>query len=222
MAKNYTQITVKLNETDNQIEKKIFKSLAKKINKNLKKRGVAAMESLQKDVKKWVYDCPALVELRGATKLRGDLGLTVGAASRAADGIATAVSQTLEVSYKPWSDKLVGGYLTIKIQPSDFANVLRQSWAEYTTEKGEKIPWLSWLLTRGDDVIITGYEVEYGRFGRSGQARMTGDGSSSSMAFRIDPRFSGTTERNFITEAVAGRDKRKIIRDRLVKFLNGK
>lgn len=222
MAGERFRLTIKLTETDAQIEKKIIKSLSKKVNKNLKKRGSAALESLRDDFRKWVYDCPALVELRSASKLRGDLGLTSTRAASASDAIASAVAQTVRITYKQWDKKLTGGDLTIDIQPSSFSNVLGQSWAGYTTEKGENIPWLSWLLTRGDDVIITGYEVEYGNFGRSGQGRMTGDGTGGGMAFRVDPRFSGTTDRNFITEALTSRDRIRIIRDRLVRFLNGK
>jgi hypothetical protein len=222
MAGERFRLTIKLNETDGAIEKKILKSLSKNINKNLKKRGTAAMESLREDFRTWVYECPALVALRSASKLRGDLGLTRGGAASASHAIAFAVSQTLRIAYRPWDKKLLGGYLTINIQPSSFSNILGQSWAEYTTEKGVSIPWLSWLLTRGDDVVITGYEVEYGSFGRSGEAHMTGDGTGSGMVFRIDPAFSGTRDRNFITEALTSRDRIKIIRDRLVRFLNGK
>jgi len=214
------RLTIELNETDAKIEKKMIKYLAKKINKKIKRAGMAGIDTIKPDIKRWIYDSATLVQLRSASKLRGDLGLTSTLADRASDQIATAVAESITATFKPWDNKLTGGgNLTVKVQGSDFANLLGASWAKYTTEKGDSIPWLSWLLERGDDIIITGYEVEYGNFGRSGQGRMTGDGSGGGMAFRIDPSFSGTKDRNFITEALTGPDQLKEIRKLLVKFI---
>ena len=79
---------------------------------------------------------------------------------------------------------------------------------------------MSWLLTRGYDVIITGYEVGYGRgLGRSGIGRMSGDGEDSRLTFRVNPAFSGTMDKNFITEALTSRDKIKEIRDIFISFI---
>ncbi len=70
------------------------------------------------------------------------------------------------------------------------------------TEKGESLDWISWLLTRGDDVVVADYHVVPGNHGRSGDAVMKqGD------FFRVRPEYSGTIEDNAITRALKNRQK---------------
>ena len=216
------RLEVILLETDAKIEKKILQYTAKLVNEKIGKlvKRPDFMDKFSKVFKKWIFDSLALQELRGNTKLRADLGLSRTGAARASGAIADAVSQTLTFSYQKWDAKLTGGRLQISIQPSNFENVLNQSWAEFESEGGYRIPWLSWLLTRGDDIIITGYEVGYGRgLGRSGIGRMSGDGEDSRLTFRVNPAFSGTMDKNFITEALTSRDKIKEIRDIFISFI---
>ena len=75
--------------------------------------------------------------------------------------------------------------------------------AKVVTENGTALPRLKWLLTLGDKIIITEFEVEYkDGSGRSGLASMSEGGT-----FRVNPSFSGTEENNFITRAFQGREK---------------
>jgi len=62
------------------------------------------------------------------------------------------------------------------------------------------LPWLSWLLTRGNEIIIQEYGVLYGSgFGRTDGAKM----SNKKAPFMVDPAYSGTADNNFITRALA-------------------
>ena len=68
-----------------------------------------------------------------------------------------------------------------------------------TTEAGASLPWLQWLLTAGDAIIVTGYSVEYSGSptSRSGGAIMVPKG-----VFKVDSSFSGTADDNFISRAI--------------------
>ena len=89
--------------------------------------------------------------------------------------------------------------MSIYIQPSSFDNLLSLAVANVITERGEVLPWLEWLLTAGNAIVIAGYSVEYGNF----QTSRTGGAIMEPVGFfKVDSQFSGTPENNFITRAI--------------------
>jgi len=140
--------------------------------------------------------CPEIQSLRNG-KLKADFGLD----SDPTQDIIYAIANSVEVIFR--DVKLTKTYskavLSVYIQPSDFSNLLGQDFARVVTEKGDTLPWLSWLITQGDSVIISEYSVQYGGFSssRSGQAIMKPFG-----VFKVDSSFSGTVNNNFITRAL--------------------
>jgi len=70
-----------------------------------------------------------------------------------------------------------------------------------TDKTREALPWLKWLLERGDDIIIQNYFVKYDEFNpgvsRTGLAIMI---KGQGKFFRIPPEYAGTEENNFITQ----------------------
>ena len=74
---------------------------------------------------------------------------------------------------------------------------------------------LQWLVERGDEIIVAcySYDAQSG-LGRSGLGYMSQGG-----AFRVPPQFSGTSDDNFITRSLIGRNQErrisKIIQDAL-------
>ncbi|HCI71445.1 MAG TPA: hypothetical protein DHV30_12970, partial [Balneola sp.] len=59
-------------------------------------------------------------------------------------------------------DKIVAKF-TIEAAPSDLQTVTSGSEdGLQETEKGQSLPWLKWLLTLGDAVIIRSFEVKAG------------------------------------------------------------
>ena len=69
-----------------------------------------------------------------------------------------------------------------------------------TTEKGQPLPWLSWLLTLGDQVIVSTHGVRYKPgTGRSGQAQMK---FNYNAPFKVDSAHSGKPDDNFITRTI--------------------
>jgi hypothetical protein len=173
-----------------------------------------------------VYDCTELNELRTGT-LRGELGLTQSMASKASKDIADAVGGSTIVEFSTGKRKEIGS-ITIKVQPSDFANVFSQtesSFISFSRSSGSvkkaEIAWLDWLLFKGDAIIVADYKfVKYSGKGRSGMGRMKKDPTG----WRVDPAFSGTRNDNFITRALSHEKTQKefseIIQESMKKHWN--
>lgn len=136
-------------------------------------------------------------------ELKGALGVVDSAT--ALNAIVRTVVRSIEVRISPM--RVVGtsiyGTITISAVPSDLSDVLSLSSGKYNTEKGETIPWLEWLLTRGDEIIIATHDVVFdpklSAYSRTGGPVM----KVSSSGWRVPPAFSGTIDNNFITRAVA-------------------
>lgn len=120
--------------------------------------------------------------------------------------IAAAIKNSLEVSVVPVStfgNQLRGG-LRIVMLKSDLQDILSLEAASYQSTSFE-VPWLEWLLTQGDRIIVAGYNINYNvspadrAASRSGVAIMEKGGG-----WRVPPEFAGTLESNWITKAFDG------------------
>ena len=107
--------------------------------------------------------------------------------------------------------KFTGGF-TLTMQPDNYSNLLGLSAASQPIEGGS-LPWLTWLLTLGDAVIIANYTVEYGPYGRIGRARMT----ESGRPFKVNSAFSGDIDNNFITRTIS--ENKTAIVNTIIKVL---
>ena len=91
--------------------------------------------------------------MRGSGRLNAEIGLPSGQANSAADAIVEAVSNSLSLTFKPFTTKYTGG-LWVNIVPEDFRDVLGIGEATIATAKGAALNWLEWLLKAGNKVII--------------------------------------------------------------------
>lgn len=114
------------------------------------------------------------------------------------------------------------GGIEIHAIKSTFTEVLSSQLGTVYLKNGA-LPWLEWLLTEGDTIVIVGYDVAYGNFpnSRSGNAIMI----KSATGFRVPPAHSGTIDDNWITRAILQSIKHildiaeKSIKDNLIKVL---
>ena len=116
-----------------------------------------------------------------------------------------AIVQSLDIKTKrvTGSQNGIKGGLTIVLQPTDYANLLSLPVAMQTLEIESSIPWLEWLLTAGDTIIIANYGVQYGAgLGRSGGANMVSLKKAPIGPFKVNRAFSGSIDNNFITRAL--------------------
>ena len=135
-------------------------------------------------------------ELSSGT-LKFDFGLTEDPSSAIANSVAN--STRVSVSKITSRGGSFRGGVKITVQPSTFSNLLSLSVAEQAIEMGGSIPWLRWLLTAGDAIIIGDFGVDYETgTGRSGGATM----SKSEKPFKINPLYSGDEQDNFVTRAL--------------------
>ncbi len=78
------------------------------------------------------------------------------------------------------------------------------------------LPWLKWLTTLGDAVIVRDYEVRAGFPDKS----RTGDKIMvKGSGWRVPPAHSGTPENNFLTRAID--EALPAIEDNIIYYFKG-
>ena len=197
MANN---ISIKVLESDRVIVAKINKTLAKELDKRFRKKAGALKLKLQPIISDALFDSPEINSLRSGV-LRFDFGLTGDPGPQIVD----AVVQSIEVKTTPVKGTQNGitGGVQVNIQPSTYSNLLSLPIAQQALEIEARIPWLEWLLTAGDSIIIAHYGVEYGAgLGRSGGAHMVGIKDAPFGPYKVNSSFSGNISDNFITRSI--------------------
>ena len=187
-------LSVKVLESDREIFGKINKSLAKEFDKNMRKNSNAIKNRIRPIIASALFKSPEIMSLSGGV-LKADFGLTFDPAPDIVESIVSTIKLNTRNS-RASSGGIDGGF-TLTIQPIDYGNLFSLSVAEQAI-KGGSIPWLKWLLTLGDTIIIADFGVEYGAVGRTGKAHMT----TGSRPFKVNSSFSGTVDNNFISRAI--------------------
>ena len=189
---------MKIVKTNKQIENLMIDALIRNGQYALKNASRRIKRRLKDIFYDAINDCPEIEQLSGFDGiLRKDFGLDSDPTPEIIDEIVD--SAFVEVRRLTRSGNKIKGGLTIGLHPAAYANLLGLPEASQLTEKGVLLPWLEWLLFKGDQIIVENYGVEYGNgFGRSGGARMKEDIGP----FRVNPRYAGTVESNFITRAI--------------------
>tara|TARA_Y100000817_G_scaffold296190_1_gene271529 strand:- start:1321 stop:1935 length:615 start_codon:yes stop_codon:yes gene_type:complete len=186
---------INLTESARAIALKINKGLASIFNKIVSKKARSIEEQIRPLVSAALLSSSEIRSLSSGT-LRIDFGLTQDPSA----DIVNAVTNSLSVQARKAvasSSGIKGGVL-ITLQPADYSNLFSLSTATQITEKGEVLPWLEWLLTLGQQVIIADFGVEYGSYGRTGGGRMV----EGVAAFKVNSQYAGTIDNNFITRAI--------------------
>jgi len=192
---------IKILDSNNKIEKDILDACRDELKKIFNK----AVPRIRADVInltiKALSSCPEIQSLKGGI-LKFDFGL----ADDPTETIIYAISNSIDVYFKGLrlNKNSTTNVLSIYIQPTDFQNLLNLPQATSVTQLGNSLPWLKWLLTAGDAILIKDYHVEYGNYSqsRSGGAIMV-----PKSAFKVNSSFSGTEEDNFITRALSNHEK---------------
>jgi hypothetical protein len=129
-------------------------------------------------------------------QLRSDFGLTTPEA--ALSSIISNIASGFQVSVDSIKTSLSGisGGITIEILKENLVEVLPAQELGGTT-----IPWLQWLMTAGDAVVVANYHVVYNPpdavVSRTQSAIMVPGGD-----YRLPPEFSGTVDNNWITRSL--------------------
>lgn len=189
-------ISIKLLESNNAIVKKIHKALVKLFNRRFSRRSNTILSEIRPLVASALMSSDEIKSLSSGA-LRIDFGLT----SDPSGAIVNAIVDSLDIDIKKATGTAAGikGGLLITMQPIDYNNLFSLSVAEQITEKGVSLPWLQWLLTFGQQIIVANFGVEYGAGkGRSGGGYM----SVYERPFKVSSQHAGTVDDNFITRAI--------------------
>ena len=196
------------------IKSKIDTIIANVMNKKIQKNKSRAERQIKSLIRGWIEQQPEVISLRdqgGFESLNAQFGLSPGVPDIAIEGIIQALIQSVNVIFQKVTVK--GGGIQFVIRGDVIREILSIPQGTIITEKGRPLNWLEWLLTRGNEAVISGYRYVAGPRGRSGGGVMIG-GSS----FRVEPTsFAGTVDNNFVTRAFSGRDRQlsRVLRDLL-------
>lgn len=205
-------ITLRLVESEAEISKNINLAIATELNSKINRRLSELENNIKAFVSRHISSQPELISL-SAGILRGAFGLYSGTAASISSSITKTIENSVNIKFQPF-DKNLKGTLEINIQPSDLSNLLTLPEGHVKYKDGD-LHWLNWLLTKGDEIIIIGYEYNpQTGIGRSGLGNMV-----AGSAFRVPPQFSGTIDNNFITRALLGKQQEKEISNIIQKIL---
>lgn len=194
------RLSLKLIESDIEIDKKIRKALIKEVNKVMTRLTNKSVKPIRELVKNTLMEQPEVKSLDGGI-LAAEFGLPDGG-RRIEDIIEFWVNHIIVSKKKATaSGGKLNASLTIKMIPTNFEDVLGLDSATIVTEKGQTLPWLEWLLKFGDRVIVRDYTIFFGskRRSRSGDAIMV---RSNKRGWGVPSAFSGTVDNNFVTRAL--------------------
>lgn len=192
---------LRLLDSKDQIEKKILAASEAELKQLFQKAKVKIHAEVINLTVEALSVCPEILSLKDG-KLKYDFGLDFDPTNEVIYAIANSVK--VYFKYFKFTKKGASSVLSVYIQPQDFQNLFSLASAMVKTDKGSEIPWLKWLLTAGDAILLVDYHVQYGLYetSRSGGAIMAGGG-----VFKVDSQFSGNEENNFITRALEKRQK---------------
>jgi hypothetical protein len=196
------KFSLKLLETDQQINQKILQALLTEIT-NFMNSGVAIIKAeLPSILQNAIINTPEYISLLNG-KLKYEFGIPDSNIK-----LANLIEAWLGNIRYPYMKPIIVGN---NIKSSFAVNAVRVDFAEvlYTDDalvidsiRGYNLPWLEWLLLEGNKVIIRQQEVVLGpnKFSRTGFALMR----DSNKSWKVPSEFSGTANNNWITRAIDG------------------
>lgn len=210
-------ISLRLVDSENQIRQNIYGAIAEELNSRLSSRSREISSKVRQLIPLWIKSQPEMLSLMSSStlSLKGQFGIQEET-TIIVNTIANAVTNSTTVSMRQYDNKLKKGGLELNVQPIDFSNLLSLS-DGHTVYEGGDLHWLSWLLTRGDETIIVGYEYNP----QTGLGRSKLGNMITGQSFRVPPQFSGTIKDNFITRALSGKEQELAITKIFQQVLGG-
>lgn len=137
---------------------------------------------------------------------QGELRLEFGIPDAGAvDTVINQLVNTLVVNTQPLAvtGRGLSGGISFTMMSSDtLGDVIYDPAAQVTDEaRGYTLPWLSWLLLKGNTAIVKAYSVKLGSYptsSRTGGAIMV----ESQSDWRVPTNFAGSSQSNWTTRAV--------------------
>ncbi len=194
------QITLKVLTKDDAIYSGINRAIIKQLDKKFSIVSRKFTNLIGSYIEKSITASPEYNEIIYG-RLRTELGIRDP--QQQLDGIIKVIqgSTTVKATKLQERSKQIMGKITIKSVLGDFSDVLGSGLGRYTSERGEDIPWLQWLLFEGDKSVVRNYSIKFGfpKYSRTGDAIMSGN---IGQGWGVPSQFAGTLGNNFITKAI--------------------
>jgi hypothetical protein len=198
------KISLDVVENNSEIIKLILDNLKDQLSTAINK----TLPNITKDIKNLVKNAlinePEYASLKAGT-LKAEFGISD---PEAVDRVVDAMTNTLEVTQTPikiTGNGLSGGFILTMIKSDDINGIIYTDIASVNdNEKGYSLPWLEWLLLKGNETIVQNYSVNYTNSpkSRSGLALMV----KSNSNWRVPSNFVGTESNNWTTRAISKLD----------------
>lgn len=204
-------ISLSILESNQYIRQKILETLSIEINKIIDKSIPIIKNNIVNIIDKSLKEEPEYQSLKSG-KLRYEFGIPDDSAI---DSIVSKLANTVDINKTPiriTNMGLSGGLNITAIESETFNGLLTDSNAVVQDNtRGYTLPWLEWLLLKGNEIIVRKYDVKYGPnpASRTGNAIMV----ESNRSWRVPPEFAGNSNNNWTTRAIerSERDILKII-----------
>lgn len=198
-------MTLQLLDSDATIEKKIYYSIMQHLLAAIKKSADQIELDVSQNLKRVFLSSPVYQSLTTGGQLSADLGIPGDVAIRWLDKVINVLSLGLKVKVYPVNFRTpqVTIPMQIYIPSSVIDDIINLPESSYMSN-GYLIEWMNWLLTKGTEIVVTDFYIQYGNYSRfpgsrTGLAIMI---ENEGEVWRVDKFFSGTRDDNWITRAI--------------------
>jgi hypothetical protein len=193
------KFSLKILESHDEIRKTILNTIMSEMDIVLKKSLPSISDKIKDLAKKSLMQEPEYSSLVSG-KLKAEFGIPD---SNKVDMVVDGLVNTLKIEsnqLKINRNGISGGFTLTMIGSSDMSGIIFTDMASVMDDKGYYLPWLEWLLLRGNQIIVRNYSVNMGPNpnSRSGMAIMI----PSSSNWRVPPEYAGTIQNNWTTRAI--------------------
>ena len=194
------KFNVKLLESNSTIRKSIMEGLSSHMDSVISKSISKIQNELKTLLESSLKQEPEYISLTSG-RLRLDFGISD---PEQVNNVVAKLADTVSISKKTTTinnNGLSGGFSLNAIKSDDFNGIIGDANATVVDGvKGYTLPWLEWLLLRGNKVIVKNYDVKVGPnpASRTGMAVMV----QSDKNWRVPPEFVGTISSNWTTRAI--------------------
>ena len=205
-------LVLKITESSSSIESKIRTAILRRLSsrKVLESAQLRSTIEIKNLFRRKMSESPTYMALTSRSRLVGALGLEDpgGKINAIIEKWIASTTTSLRVIRSAGNYGVKGGF-TIKMVRSNYAEVLKMAEAKQRATSFKKaksnqslLKWLEWLLLRGDEEIIIGYDVLYKatQYSRSGFGLMFQPKVMRSWSVPVE--FSGVKDDNFVTQVI--------------------
>lgn len=187
-------------ESNSYIRQQILSSLSIEIDKVINKSMNIIQNNTINIINNALKQEPEYESLKSG-RLRYEFGIPD---SSSVDIIVDKLSRTVTINRRPIKISnlgLSGGFDVTAIENETFNGLLQDpSAVVQDNARGYSLPWLEWLLLRGNEIIVRSYDVKLGPNpnSRTGNAIMV----ESNRNWRVPAEFVGKNNNNWTTRAI--------------------